>query len=52
MHITTKTAVIAHLQDVCYLLNALEDKSLDELHVLAATEEALRYIKDIKTEGE
>lgn len=51
MKIPTKTAIIDHLQEACYLLNGVVDRSQDENHALDELGDVLKHIKDIKAEG-
>ena len=51
MEISTKRAIIGHLQDACYLFAKVKDKSPDELHAYDEVSEVLGHVKDIEVEG-
>lgn len=50
MHITSKIAIITHLQEACYILHGILDRSPEEIHALALIGQALGHIKDIEAE--
>ncbi|GAH76746.1 unnamed protein product, partial [marine sediment metagenome] len=52
MKILTKQAIVAHLQEACYLFQDVADRSPDEDHALDEIGEILGHIKDIDAEGE
>lgn len=52
MLIRTKTLIIGLVQEACYLLHNVVDRSMDEDHALDELGEVLGHIKDIEAEGE
>lgn len=52
MHVITKMHIVTLLQDACYILTDVVDKSQDELHALDELGEVLGHIKDVEAEGE